>query len=173
MESHASFFCASGRIAPKPFIVGASVVYVASFLSQFLLASPITQQANVIPFVAVQVIVAWAWYVLHVRRLRDAGRATGSALALTIIYALSIVLLLLVMAAANAMSPPESSELRAAGVTGIFLVVFLAWLVIGNSALGMFGYVLLGALVLITLPVLIAIVYTIWLAGRPSVPAAP
>jgi hypothetical protein len=37
----------------------------------------------------------------------------------------------------------------------------------------MFGYAFLGALVLITLPVLIAFVFTIWLANRPSVPASP
>ena len=69
----------------------------ASFLSQFLLAAPITARASVIPFLLVQVAVAWAWYALHVRRLRDAGRPTGAAIALTILYALAIVLLLLVM----------------------------------------------------------------------------
>lgn len=173
MESRHSWFLASGRIAPKPFVLGVLVVYGASFLSQFLLATPITQRAGVVPFVAVQLVVGWAWYVLHVRRLRDAGRATGAALALSLIYALAIVLLLLVMTAAAGAAVPESSELSAvSGIIGVLLVAFLAWLVIGNAAIGMFGYVLLGALVLIVLSVSIGIAFSIWLAGRPSA-AAP
>ena len=54
-----------------------------------------------------------------------------------------------------------------------FSLLFLAWLVVGDPALGMFGYVLLGALALVTLPILIAIVFSIWVAGRPRVPSAP
>jgi hypothetical protein len=52
-------------------------------------------------------------------------------------------------------------------------VLFLAWLVVGDPALGVFGYVFLGALALVMLPLLIAIVFSIWAAGRPSAPVAP
>lgn len=79
MESHASFSRACGRTAPKPFVLGALLVDGVSFLSQFLLAAPVMARANVVPFVAVQTTVAVARYVLHVRRLRDAGRSAAPA----------------------------------------------------------------------------------------------
>jgi uncharacterized membrane protein YhaH (DUF805 family) len=175
MESLALFFSASGRIAPKPFVLGALAVYALSFVSQFLLAAPITSRVSFIPFVAVQAIAGWAWYALHVKRLRDSGRGPGGAVALTIIYALAIVLLLLLMISAHGMTPPpDGNRMPAAvGMFAIFVVVFLTSLVLGNAAFGVFGYVFLGALVLITLPALISTAFSIWLANRPSVAPAP
>ena len=49
-----------------------------SFASQMLLSAPVTAQVSVVPFVLVQVVLIWVWIVLHTRRLRDAGRPTGS-----------------------------------------------------------------------------------------------
>ncbi len=176
MESLSIFFSASGRLAPKPFVLAVLVVYTVSFLAQFLLSSPITARASVIPYVAAKVVAAWAWYALHVKRLRDSGRATSPARAITILYALAIVLLLLVVMASGGMSRTEISDMPAAvAIFAVFLMVFLTWLVIGNPAFGMFGYVFLGALVLISIPVLIAVAYSLWLANRPTaaVTAAP
>jgi len=168
MHALATIFSASGRIAPRPFALGAAVVYVASFLSQFLLAAPITARASVVPFLLVQIAIAGAWYVLHVRRLRDAGRPTGSAIALTILYALAIVLLLLVMLAIDAPGQPTGPEATPyANVFQIFLIVFLIGMVVGDPNLGMFGYIMLGAIALVLLPIVIAIVFTIWVGTRP------
>ena len=62
-------------------------------------------------------------------------------------------------------------------VLTIFAVLFFALftsLIIGaSSTIGMFGPALLGALVAITLPVLIGFVFTIWLANRPRAPLPP
>jgi uncharacterized membrane protein YhaH (DUF805 family) len=172
MDALATIFSASGRIAPKPFVLGAIAVYLASFLSQFLLAAPVTARASVIPFLLVQVAVAWAWYVLHVRRLRDAGRPTGAAVALTVLYALAIVLLLLVMIAANAPGQPAGAGANPfAGVLQIFLILFLIGTIIGDPNLGMFGYIILGVLALVMLPIVIAIAFTVWAATRPAAPA--
>lgn len=171
MEKLATF-SASGRLTPKPFALGAVAVYLASFLSQFLLASPITARASVVPFLVVQVAIAGFWYSLHVRRLRDAGRPTNSVVGLTILYALAIVLLLLVMLALDA--PLQSSGAEAtpyASVLQIFLVLFLIGMILGDPTLGMFGYVLLGVIVLMMLPILIAIAFTVWAGTRPSAPA--
>lgn len=170
MNSPATIFSASGRLAPKPFALGAVAVYLVSFLSQFLLAAPITARASVVPFLAVQVAIAWFWYSLHVRRLRDAGRPTGSAIALTILYALAIVLLLLVMLAIDAPGQPTGPEATPyASVFQIFLLLFLIGMILGDPNLGMFGYVILGVIALVMLPLVIAIVYTGWAATRPRV----
>lgn len=170
MASLPTFLSASGRLAPKPFALGAVAVYLASFLSQFLLAAPITARASVVPFLAVQIVIAWFWYSLHVRRLRDAGRPTGSAIALTILYALAIVLLLLVMLAIDAPGQPTGPETTPyASVFQIFLLLFLVGTILGDPNLGMFGYVILGVIALVMLPLVIAIVYTVWAATRPRV----
>ena len=174
MDKFASLFSASGRIAPKPFALGAIAVYLASFLSQFLLAAPITARASVVPFLLVQIAIALTWYGLHVRRLRDAGRPTGWAIALSVLYALAIILLLLVMLAADAPGQPTGPEATPfAGVFQIFLVLFLIGMILGDPNLGMFGYVLLGVIALVMLPIMIAIVFTVWVGTRPSVPAEP
>jgi len=166
-----SIFSSSGRIAPKPFALGAAAVYVASFLSQFLLAAPVTARASVVPFLVVQIAIAWAWYVLHVRRLRDAGRPTGSAIALTILYALAIVLLLLVMLAIDAPGQPTGPETTPySNVFQIFLVLYLIGMILGDPNLGMFGYIMLGVIVLVMLPIVVAFVFTVWTGTRPRVP---
>lgn len=171
MASLPAFLSAAGRIAPRPFALGAAVVYGASFLSQFLLAAPVMARTSVVPFLVVQIAIAWVWYGLHVRRLRDAGRPAGSAIALTILYALAIVLLLLVMLAIDAPGEPAGPDATPyARVLQIFLILYLIGMILGDPSLGMFGYVMLGVIALMMLPILIAIVFTIWVGTRPSVP---
>jgi uncharacterized membrane protein YhaH (DUF805 family) len=169
MESLSLFFSTSGRIARKPFALAALLVYVMSFCSQFLLAAPVTAHASFVPFLAVQIVAGWAWYALHVKRLRDAGRGPGGAVALTVLYALAVVLLLLAMSAAQGPAPgAPSEEATAAGVFHLFLILFLIGLVLGDPNLGMFGVIILGVLALVMLPILIAIVFTLWAGTRPS-----
>lgn len=172
MDTRTSVFSTSGTIAPKPFALAAIAVYLVSFLSQFLLAAPITERASVVPFLLLQIVLAWIWYGLHVRRLRDAGRPTGSAIALTILYGLAIVLLLLVMLTIDAPGQPTGPDATPfAGVFQIFLVLYLIGMIVGDPNLGMFGYVLLGVIALVMLPLLIAIGFTVWVGTRPSVAA--
>src|SRR5262245_64840517 len=97
MESLALFLSSHGRIARKPFALAVLLVYVLVFASQLLLSTPVTRHANVIPFALVQGLLTFSWYVLHAKRLRDAGRGTGVATALAILYAMSVVLFLLLV----------------------------------------------------------------------------
>ena len=169
-----TFLSAAGRLAPKPFALGAVAVYLASFLSQFLLAVPITARASVVPFLVVQIAVAWAWYALHVRRLRDAGRPTGSVIALTILYAMAVVLLLLLTLAIDApgqATGPDATPF--ASVFQVFLVLFLLSMILGDPNMGMFGYVVLGVIAVMMLPLLIAIAFTVWAATRPRAQETP
>jgi uncharacterized membrane protein YhaH (DUF805 family) len=175
MASLPTFLSTSGRLAPKPFALGAVAVYAASFLSQFLLAAPVTARASIVPFLVVQIVIAWIWYSLHVRRLSDAGRPSGSAIALTILYALAIVLLLLVMLAIDAPGQPTGpEETPYASVFQIFLLFFLIAMILGDPNIGMFGYVVLGVIALTMLPILIAFAFTVWTGTRPrAAEAAP
>jgi uncharacterized membrane protein YhaH (DUF805 family) len=169
MGALTTIFSASGRLAPQPFMLGALAVYVVGFLSQLLLNSQVTQHANVIPFVLAQIALAWTWYALHVRRLRDAGRGAGAAVAFTIVYLLAIVLLLVVVFTANKGTlPADSSGFFVLTLIAVLAAALFTSLIVGaSSAIGMFGSALLGVLFAITLPVLIGFVFTIWLANRP------
>ena len=93
-------------------------------------------------------------------------------IALTMLYALAIVLLLLVMLAIDAPGQPNGTGGHAVspGMFQIFLLVFLIGMVLGDPNLGMFGYIMLGGIALVMLPIVIAIVFTIWVGTRPSAP---
>jgi uncharacterized membrane protein YhaH (DUF805 family) len=172
MDRFTAFVAGSGRIAPRPFALKAAIVYVVSFLSQFLLAAPVMAHASVVPFLLVQIAVAWSWYALHVRRLRDAGRPVGPALAFTLLYLLAIVLLLLATLATNdSASGGEGAPFAA--VAQIFLLLFLIGTVLGDPTLGMFGYVMLAVLVLVMLPIVMALAFTVWAGTRPTATTPP
>src|SRR5262245_14585155 len=110
MESLAFWFSPSGRIEPKPFARGILVVYGVAALSLLLMSAPVMLRVGFAPFVVVQALACWAWFCLHAKRLRDAGRDTGAALAVAGLYALAIVLLLLMLTlAAPLRGGPQAS----------------------------------------------------------------
>ncbi len=167
---------ASGRIARQPFWICVVVVYVASFLTQFLFAAPLMARASVLPFLVAQAAIAWAWYALHAKRLRDAGRTTGSAVALTVLYGLAVVLLCLVVMAATATGsnvpvPPGGGQPPAPSIFDVFLLLFLLGMILGEPTLGIWGFILLGVIAIVLLPIVIAIAYTIIVGSRPSAPS--
>src|SRR4051794_34610504 len=92
------FISTQGRLARKPFAVGVLTVYAAGIASQVLLSGEVIARAGLSPFIIVQAALIWAWLVLHVRRLRDAGQAPAAAVGLSLIYALSLALLLMLIA---------------------------------------------------------------------------
>jgi uncharacterized membrane protein YhaH (DUF805 family) len=162
MESLAFWFSPSGRIAPKIFARGILAVYAAAALSLVLMSAPVMLRAGFAPFVLVQALVCWAWFCLHAKRLRDAGRDAGAALAVAGLYALAIVLLLLVLTLAAPLR--GGAQASTAGAAGAWSDLFA--LARGDSDLGLFGYVGACLLALIVLPVLTAVAFSIWAATR-------
>jgi uncharacterized membrane protein YhaH (DUF805 family) len=164
----------TGRMSPRTFALSAVAVYLVSFLSQFLLAEPVMAQAGVVPFLVVQLVVAWTWYAVHVKRLRDADRSTAMALALTVLYLLAIMLLLLAMIAANASGQADGVDGKPlAAVFQIFLLLYLVGAVLSDPNLSMFGYVILGTLALVMLPIVVALAFSVWAGTRPRATAPP
>ena len=173
MESLASLFSASGRIAPRPFALGVVLVYLLSFFSQVLISPPVTARSGVLPFAVVQAALTWAWFALHAKRLRAAGRPIGVALGVAILYALAMVLLMLLIepiigpgVGASATDAPRVNLIE----IWVFLLLFAAFT--GQASLGFFYYLALGILVLIFTPMVIAVGFSIWAGTRPSAPAA-
>ena len=158
------------RLASGPFILAVLAVYVASFISQMLLSAPVTAHVSVVPFVVVQAVLIWLWIVLHRRRLLDAGRPSGVAIGIAMIYVIEVALLALLIWVLTSSAGEASGN---AGVFHLFTILYLIGMMSGESQLGVLQVWLIGFAVLMFLPVVIAAVFSIWTATRPSLSSPP
>lgn len=169
MKPISLFFSPLGRMTPRPFAIAVVVVYVVSFCSQALLALPGTGQFGVLAFGLAQAIVTWAWFALHAKRLRDAGDNAAFALAFAILYALAMVLLLLfIEIIAGSTSGATRNDYGAGGVMSLVAVILVIASFAGDASLGAFYYFMLAFLALILIPILLALVVSVWAATRPT-----
>jgi hypothetical protein len=157
-------------------MLAVAVIYLASFLSQVLISPPVTARWGVWTFVLVQAPLTWVWFVLHARRLRDAGHPAGSALAIGILYALAIVLLMLLV---EPLLGPDTNaaatEVPRASFADFWIFLLLLAALTGEPSFGFFYVLALFMLALILTPFAIALGFSIWAATRPraTVAAAP
>jgi uncharacterized membrane protein YhaH (DUF805 family) len=159
MESLAVFFSARGRLAPRAFAAGAAVVYGTALLSFLLISLPVMLRVGLVPFALVQAIAIWCWFCLHAKRLRDADRRIGVAVAIAVLYALAVILFLLLVALimpfGDVAQPPRADDV---------LPLLIAAL---TAESGIFAYVAAAILALVVVPVPMAIGFSIWAATRP------
>jgi hypothetical protein len=85
-----------GTIAPSPFVAMIAAVYLLGFAGQWFTVPLVLVLFGLWPFMLLQVVMIAVWYVLHARRLRDAGRNIAPARGVAAIHILAIVLLVLV-----------------------------------------------------------------------------
>lgn len=164
----------ASRLAPKPFVIAVLAVYLAGFLSQMLLSPLVTMRFGLWPFTFVQVGLIFAWYSVHARRLRDAGHGSGLALGIAAIYTLTITLLILVMALLIAGDAGDDALKAGQGMMQLFAIVFFFSMLFGEfGAAGGAGYWVLGFLILMLTPFVVAFVFSYWAATRPSLAAKP
>ncbi len=173
MDPVALFTTSEGRLAQKPFWLALLAVYLASFASQFLLTGPVILRSGVWPFVVVQAGLLWAWTVVHIKRLRDAGRPPGGAIAMAILYAATIGVALLIAAV---LFVPSSEGSWQAFWAAALLIALFAFLLDPN-----FGpfFTLFKALALLALlPFLLSLTFSLYTGfrrrrdGRPAARAA-
>jgi uncharacterized membrane protein YhaH (DUF805 family) len=162
MESLGLFFSPFGRLAPKPFGRAAAAVYGLAFLSQLLISPPLMFRIGFAPFALVQAMAIWGWFCLHAKRLRDAGRPIGAALAIAVLYALAMIVALAVG------SPPGGVEAPRGATAHVLISSYLVSILAGDPDPGFFAYMATGILALIFAPMLIAIAFSIWTGTRPS-----
>ena len=148
-------------------------VYAAGIAAQFLLSGEVMAHAGVWPFVILQAALIWVWLVLHMRRLRDAGQPPERALGVALIYALSLGLLLMLVAFLtnpDAVGPPAGGERSASdAATGTLLVFFLLAIVF-KPDFGVFTTILKGLILIAFLPIVISLLFSIRTGMRPSAP---
>jgi uncharacterized membrane protein YhaH (DUF805 family) len=161
----------TGRLTRRPFAIGVIAVYFLGSASQVLLTQPILARAGIWPFALLHAVLLWVWFVLHANRLRDAGRGTGSALGVAIVNALSVLLLLMVIALFATPEPGGESTGSVLG-TWVVIIFFLA-VISGTPALGLFAIVVWAIIVIAMAPVLLALGFSIWAGTRPSAPVTP
>jgi len=162
---------AGERIAPGPFVSAALGVYILSFASQVLLSAPITARLSVAPFTLAQALLIVCWIVLHRRRLIDAGRPTGIVMGIALIYALEVVLLVVLVAWILAATAGSSAGVGPnAGILQLFVIVYLLTLLSGDPSLGALQFWIMGLVALLSIPVIIAVGFSIWAARQPTRP---
>jgi uncharacterized membrane protein YhaH (DUF805 family) len=160
----------SPRLARGPFAAAAIGIYALSFASQVLLSPPVTGRMSVLPFVVAQAVLIGIWIVLHQRRLRDAGRPGGTAIGVAMVYALEIVLLtLLVWLMLSAVPADGGGAGSEATILNLFVILYFLSLLTGDPSLGALQVWVMGFVVLMVLPVLIALGFSLWAGTRPSV----
>ena len=158
----------SAGIGPGPFASAVLAVYLLSFVSQMLLSPPVTAHLSVVPFVLAQGALIGLWIVLHRRRLSDAGRPSGIAIGIAMVYALAVVLLVIVVwlllsnAAGNDGAGSEASILH------LFVILYFLAQLTGDPNLGVLQIWVMGFVALMLLPVVIALGFSLWTATRPS-----
>lgn len=163
-------FFPSGRLARQPFAIAVIVIYFLGIASQTLLLQPVLARAGLWPFILLHGALLWVWFTIHTRRLRDAGRGSGSAVGIAIVNVLSMILLLLVISFLT--SPVEGQPNETAGsVLGTWIVlIILIKILSGATSLGWLGIFLLFLIAIAMLPILLALGFSIWVGTRPSVP---
>ena len=166
----------TSRLARGPFVFAVLAVYALSFVSQMLLSAPVTARMSVVPFVLVQMVLIAVWIVLHRRRLHDAGRPTGIVIGVALVYALEVVLLtLLIWLLASTGNTSAGSDFAGSGggIFHLFAILYLLGVMTGDPGLGALQIWLMGFAVVMVLPILIAIGFSLWAATRPSQPSPP
>lgn len=155
-----NFVWASGALGRWRFAIAIGAVYLFGLAGQMLTAPVVLARFGLWPFLAMQAALTAAWYVLHARRLRDAGLGIAPAQGIAVIHALAIVLLLLVGAFFMENVPEER------WVPGSVLLV--RQLVTFDRSLGdpltILGLVACAAL-------LLAPAFSLWAAVQPERPA--
>lgn len=169
MAAVLSIISPQGRLRPQPFLAAVAAVYITGALSHWLTVPDVIARVGLWAFAGAQAALTWLWFVLHAKRLHDAGRSEGLAIAVALLYVLSLVLLLLL--ATNFFAGSEPDSLGNASATSALELILLLYIVM--TLMGPMQYDLTWiVVVLLTLfafvPVLVALFFTLWTATRTS-----
>jgi hypothetical protein len=159
-----------GRLRPQPFLAAIAAIYIAGALSHWLTVPGVITHVGLWAFAAAQAVLIWLWFVAHAKRLHDAGRGEGLAVAVAVLYVLSLILLLLL--ATNFFAGSEAGSLGDASATSALELVLLLYIVMTLTSPVQYDLTWI-VVVILTLfafvPVIVALVFTLWAATRTSV----
>lgn len=173
MQALRFLFSPSGRLPPQAFALAVVVVYLAGAASHLLTAPEVIARGGLWPFVAAQALLVWIWFALHAKRLRDAGRTAGLAAGVSLLYALSVVLLIIIVASFYNALAGEVPDANTASALGLILLVSIVAILLGSPHYDL-AWLMVAILLLIAfVPVIVAIIVSLWAATRPRRLSAP
>jgi uncharacterized membrane protein YhaH (DUF805 family) len=165
-------FSPGGRLKPQPFVYGAIAVYAVGLASHWLTAPDVVARGGLWPFVAAQVVLIWIWFMLHARRMHDAGRGSGLAVGVALLYTLSIALLLIIADGFFNTSDGLMANANATGALGLILLVYVVATLLGSMQYDLAWVVVAILVVMAVLPIVVSVFFTIWAATRRTVGSA-
>lgn len=165
-------FSPKGTIRPQPFAIVVAAIYLLNIIAGSALNGQFVMRAGMWPFLGLQLLLTWIWYVAHAKRLRDAGKGSAVACILAFLYLAGIVVMLNFAAgSASALTQStEPSQQESGSLIGVLIaVLFINTLITGDPFLIVGFFVLLIGLPLIFS--LIVVIYSIVTGARPSLKA--
>jgi uncharacterized membrane protein YhaH (DUF805 family) len=168
MQALGLIFSPSGRLGPKAFIIAVVLLYIAAAASQALTLREVIKPAGLWPFLAVQIVLVWIWYALHAKRLRDADKPVGLAVATSLLYMLSVALLVIIAGAFYSALAGQGTDPNTASALGLILFVSIVAMLSGAPRDSLAWLMVAILLVIAYLPIVLAVVTTAWAATRPT-----
>lgn len=160
-------FSPKGTIKPQPFALVVTGIYVLNILAGSILDGQFVMRAGLWPYVGLQLLLSWIWFVAHKKRLADAGRGYAIAASLAFIYLIGVAIVASLTAGTAASTldaDPKESSLSLFGV--IFAILFINTLLSGD-----FFWIALFLFLLIGIPLVFAltvVIYSIVTGARAS-----
>ena len=172
MQGLRLLFSPSGRLGPQTFIIAVVLIYVAGIASHALTLPDVIKFAGLWPFLAAQIVLVWIWYALHAKRLRDAGKPVGVAVATCLLYVLSVALLVIIAGAFYGALAGQGTDPNAASALGLILFVSIIAMLSGAPHDSLAWLIVAILLVIAYLPIILAVATTVWAATRPTAEGA-
>jgi uncharacterized membrane protein YhaH (DUF805 family) len=168
MQAVSFLLSPSGRLKPQPFIYGAIAIYLFGAASHFLTTPDILRRGGLWPFVTVQLFLVWIWFSLHAKRLHDAGRSSGLAVGIGLLYLLSVVLLLIVADGFLTTANMPMADANATGALWLLLVLYVVSALAGSTQYDLAWVVIAILTFMAFVPIVAALAFTLWAARKPS-----
>jgi uncharacterized membrane protein YhaH (DUF805 family) len=160
----------AGCLAPGPFSLAVLAVYAVSLGSQLLVPPTLIGVAGFTVYALFQAALLVGWVMLHVRRLRDAGRPVKWAAAVGAIYAIEVVIVVVLMGMLASQPPGRDGVGPDASILQVFVIVSM---LSGDASLAALQRWLIGFVIALSLPVIVAIGFSLWTATRPTLADRP
>lgn len=166
-------FSPKGTLKPQAFALIVIAVYAINLIAGSVLDGQFIKRVGPWPYLGLQVMLTWIWFVAHMKRLRDAGKGYVVAATIAFIYVAAIILMmnLLMASSANITEPADPKEPKVTLFGAIFAVLFINTLFTGDIFLiSLLLFVFIGLPLLFSL---IAVIYSIVTATRASLTPEP
>jgi hypothetical protein len=133
-----------------------------------LTAPEVLARLGLWPFGVAQAVLVWLWFVLHAKRLHDAGLAASLAAGASILYALGIVLLLVIGNSFLDKGPIEAWGASGSSALGLLVLISVIGTLLNSTHYDVTWVFVAVFTATALLPPLVALAVTLWAATRPS-----